>query len=108
MGIIGPGSSLVNRTDLPHTCYGMRDRASDEPVTDAIGLEVCLFFKRRATQRCKIFGTRPRRMASSAIARWFHSLIGVRSREGSREMGHGDLFLGPDLIAGQERQGIGA
>src|SRR6516225_3401576 len=43
---------------------------------DAMGFEVSLFFKKRPTERCETFGTRPRLMASSAISRWLHWLIG--------------------------------
>ena len=41
-----------------------------------MGLEVGLFFKKRPTERCEMLGTRPRRMASSAISRWLQWLIG--------------------------------
>ena len=41
-----------------------------QPVADAMRLEVGIFFKKRPTERCEMLGTRPRRMASSAISRW--------------------------------------
>jgi hypothetical protein len=66
----------------PRTCCQRRDQARGQPVTDAMGLEVCLFFKKRPTERCEMFGTRPRRMASSAISRWLHWLIGRSLSDG--------------------------
>ena len=47
-------------------------------------LEVGLFFKKRPTERCEMFGTMPRRMASSAISRWLHWLMGRSLSDGSR------------------------
>jgi hypothetical protein len=44
--------------------------------------EVGLFFKKRPTERCEMLGTRPRRVASSAISRWLHWLIGRSLSDG--------------------------
>src|SRR3977135_1104998 len=40
------------------------------------------FFKKRPTERCEIFETRPRRIASSAISRWLQWLIGRSLSDG--------------------------
>src|SRR3984893_17855561 len=53
-----------------------------QPVTEAMRLEVGLFFKKRPTERCEILGTRPRRIASSAISRWLQWLIGRSLSDG--------------------------
>ncbi len=45
-------------------------------------LEVGLFFKKRPTERCETFGTRPRLIASSAISRWLQWLIGRSLSDG--------------------------
>jgi hypothetical protein len=47
-----------------------------------MGLEVGLFFRNRPTERCEMFGTRPRRMASSAISRWLQWLMGRSLSDG--------------------------
>ena len=70
------GRGLVDNTDVGAFGVESRIRLRGQPVTDAMGLEVSLFFKKRPTERCEMFGTRPRRMASSAISRWLHWLIG--------------------------------
>ena len=44
--------------------------------------EVGLFFKNRPTERCEMLGTRPRRIASSAISRWLQWLIGRSLSDG--------------------------
>src|ERR1700738_1818405 len=82
MSVIGTGCGLVNRTDIRALAIKGGIRFRGQPVTDAMGLEVCLFFKKRPTERCEIFGTRPRRMASSAISRWLHWLIGRSLSDG--------------------------
>src|ERR1700720_3422240 len=53
-----------------------------QPVTKAMRFEVGLFFKKRPTERCEMLGTRPRRMASSAISRWLQWLIGRSLSDG--------------------------
>jgi hypothetical protein len=53
-----------------------------QPVADAMWLEVGLFFKKRPTERCEMFGTMPRRIASSAISRWLQWLIGRSLSDG--------------------------
>src|SRR5215469_8058681 len=40
------------------------------------------FFKKRPTERCEMFETRPRRIASSAISRWLQWLIGRSLSDG--------------------------
>jgi hypothetical protein len=45
-------------------------------VPEAMRFEVGLFFKKRPAERCEMFGTRPRRIASSAISRWLQWLMG--------------------------------
>ena len=82
MSVIGAGCGLVNRTDIRALAIKGGIRLRSQPVTDAMGLEVCLFFKKRPTERCEIFGTRRRRMASSAISRWVHWLIGRSLSDG--------------------------
>ena len=82
MSVIGAGCGLVNRTDIRALAIKGGIRFRGQPVTDAMGLEVCLFFKKRPTERCEMFGTRPRRMASSAISRWVHWLIGRSLSDG--------------------------
>src|SRR4030081_3228097 len=76
MSVIRPGCGLVNRTDIRALAIKGGIRFRGQPVTDAMGLEGCLFFKKRPTERCEIFGTRPRRMASSAIAPRLHWRVG--------------------------------
>src|ERR1700730_2331064 len=82
MGIIGAGCSLVNLTDVSALCIEGRIGLWGQPVTDAMRLEVGLFFKKRPTERCEMFGTRPRRIASSAISRWLQWLIGRSLSDG--------------------------
>src|ERR1700737_4616986 len=76
MSVIGTGCGLVNRTDIRAFAIKGGIRFRGQPVTDAMGLEVGLFFKKRPTEHCEMFGTRPHRMASSAISRWLHWLMG--------------------------------
>ena len=47
-----------------------------------MGLEVGLFFKKRPTEPCEMSGTRPHRMASSAISRWLYWLMGRSLSDG--------------------------
>jgi hypothetical protein len=82
MGVIGAGCSLVNLTDVSALCIEGRIGLWGQPVTDAMRLEVGLFFKKRPTERCEMFGTRPRRIASSAISRWLQWLIGRSLSDG--------------------------
>src|SRR5271155_4592816 len=53
-----------------------------QPMTKAMRFEVGLFFKNRPTERCEMLGTRPRRIASSAISRWLQWLIGRSLSDG--------------------------
>jgi hypothetical protein len=45
-------------------------------------LEIGLFSKKRPTERCDMLGTRPGRIASSAMSRWLEWLIGRSLSEG--------------------------
>jgi hypothetical protein len=75
--LIGAGGcSLLHLTDIG--ALGIKGGIGlwGQPVTDAMRLEVGLFFKKRPTERCEMLGTRPRRIASSAISRWLQWLIG--------------------------------
>jgi len=47
-----------------------------------VQFKVDLFFKKRPTERCEMFETRPRRIASSAISRWLQWLIGRSLSDG--------------------------
>src|SRR5271157_186906 len=82
MSVVAIGGGLVNRTDIRALAIKGGIRLRGQPVTDAMRLEVCLFFKKRPTERCEMFGTRPRRMASSAISRWLHWLMGRSLSDG--------------------------
>jgi hypothetical protein len=81
-GVLGAGRGLVDRTDVGALGIEGGIRLRGQPVTDAMGLEVGLFFKKRPTERCEMFGTRPRRIASSAISRWLHWLMGRSLSDG--------------------------
>src|SRR5262249_54457236 len=76
MAFISRRSVFVDGADV--RAFGIEGgiRLRGQPVADAVRLEVSLFFKKRPTERCETFGTRPRLMASSAISRWLHWLIG--------------------------------
>ena len=82
MGVIGAGRSLVNLADVGALGIEGGIGLRGQPVTDAMWLEVGLFFKKRPTERCEMLGTRPRRMASSAISRWLQWLIGRSLSDG--------------------------
>src|SRR3984957_20422439 len=58
MGVIGAGRSLVNLTDVGALGIEGGIGLRGQPVTDAMRLEVGLFFKKRPTERCEMFGTR--------------------------------------------------
>jgi hypothetical protein len=45
-------------------------------------VEIGLFSKKRPTERCDMLGTRPGRIASSAMSRWLEWLIGRSLSEG--------------------------
>ena len=70
MAVIGTGCRLVNLADV--SAFGVKGRIGlrRQPITKAMRFEVGLFFKNRPTERCEMLGTRPRRIASSAISRW--------------------------------------
>src|ERR1700704_5299996 len=76
MALVGAGCGLVDLTDVG--AFGVKGRIGfwRQPVTKAMRFEVGLFFKKRPTERCEMLGTRPRRIASSAISRWLQWLIG--------------------------------
>src|ERR1051325_5067614 len=82
MSIIGAGPGFVDRADVCALGIESRIRLRGQPVADTVRLEVCLFFKKRPTERCEMLGMRPRRMASSAISRWLHWLIGRSLSDG--------------------------
>src|ERR1700724_4711155 len=82
MALLGAGRSLVHLTDIGALGIEGGIGLRGQPVTDAMGLEVGLFFKKRPTERCEMFGTRPRRIASSAISRWLHWLMGRSLSDG--------------------------
>src|ERR1700732_3666744 len=82
MELVGAGCGLVNLTDVG--AFGVKGRIGvwRQPVTKAMRFEVGLFFKKPPTERCEMLGTRPRRMASSAISRWLQWLIGRSLSDG--------------------------
>src|SRR6266852_926335 len=82
MGVIGGGRSLVNCADIRALGVEGGIGLRGQPVTDAMRFEVGLFFKKRPTERCEMLGTRPRRIASSAISRWLQWLIGRSLSDG--------------------------
>src|SRR6266851_2196895 len=82
MGVIGAGCSLVNLTDVGALGIEGGIGLRGQPITDAMWFEVGLFFKKRPTERCEMLGTRPRRMASSAISRWLQWLMGRSLSDG--------------------------
>ena len=116
MGLIGASRSLVNLTDVG--AFGIEGGIGlrGQPITDAMRLEVGLFFKKRPTERCEILGTRPRRIASSAISRWLHWLIGRSLSEGfsqviaiTAQICSGVYVAGaPDRGASASRSGTGS
>src|SRR6266849_5150810 len=82
MGVVGAGRSLVNLADVGALGIEGGIGLRGQPVTDAMWFEVGLFFKKRPTERCEMLGTRPRRMASSAISRWLQWLMGRSLSDG--------------------------
>src|ERR1700720_612890 len=57
MSVIGAGCGLVNRTDIRALAIKGGIRLRGQPVTDAVGLEVCLFSKKRPTELTRSPGT---------------------------------------------------
>src|SRR5262252_5156160 len=82
MALVGAGCGLVNLTDIG--AFGVKGRIGfcRQPVTKAVRFKVGLFFKKRPTERCEMFETRPRPIASSAISRWLQWLIGRSLSDG--------------------------
>src|SRR6516164_4889171 len=82
MALVGAGSGLINLTDIG--AFGVKGRIWfwRQPVTKAVRFKVGFFFKKRPTERCEMFETRPRRIASSAISRWLQWLIGRSLSDG--------------------------
>ena len=80
--VIGAGCGLVDRADVCALVVEGGIGLRGQPVADAMRLEVGLFFKKRPTERCEMFGMSPRRMASSAISRWLQWLIGRSLSDG--------------------------
>jgi hypothetical protein len=70
MGIFSGSGGFINRAGCRTLAVKGWIRLRGQPVPDAMQLEVGLYFKNRPTEHCEICGTRPRRMASSAISRW--------------------------------------
>ena len=70
MGFIGIGGGLINRADIGAFSVEGGVGLRRQPEPKAMRFEVGLFFKKRPTERCEIVGTKPRRIASSAISRW--------------------------------------
>jgi hypothetical protein len=113
MAVIGAGCGLVNLADVG--ALGVKGRIGfcGQPVTKAMRFEVGLFFKKRPTERCEMLGTKPRRMASSAISRWLQWLIGRSLSDGfshviaiTAQICSGVYVAGaPDRGASQSRSG---
>jgi hypothetical protein len=84
MALVGVRCGLVNLTDVG--AFGVKGRIGfwRQPVTKAMRFKVGLFFKKRPTERCEMFETKPRRIASSAISRWLQWLIGRSLSDGLR------------------------
>src|SRR5579864_1331683 len=82
VGVISAGRSFVGLADVGALGIEGGIGLRGQPVTDAMRLEVSLFNKKPTTERCEIRGTRPRRIASSAISRWLHWLIGRSLSDG--------------------------
>src|SRR5262245_28405766 len=82
MAVIRGGRGLVDRADVRALCVEGGIGLRGQPIADAMWFEVGLFFKKRPTERCEMIGTRPRRMASSAISRWLQWLMGRSLSEG--------------------------
>src|SRR5271170_451349 len=82
MSVVGTGRGLINLADVG--AFGVKGRIGfrRQPITKAMRFEVGLFFKKRPTERCEMPGTRPRRIASSAISRWLQWLIGRSLSDG--------------------------
>src|SRR6516165_7371746 len=82
MALVGAGCRLVDLTDIG--AFGVKGRVWfwRQPATKAVRFKVGLFFKKRPTERCEMFETRPRRIASSAISRWLQWLIGRSLSDG--------------------------
>src|SRR5262245_66379800 len=82
MAVIRGGRGLVDRADVRALCVEGGIGLRGQPIADALWFEVGLFFKKRPTERCEMIGTRPRRMASSAISRCLQCLMGRRPADG--------------------------
>ena len=82
MAVVGTGRGVVDLADVG--AFGVKGRIGfrRQPIAKAMRFEVGLFFKKRPTERCEMLGTRPRRIASSAISRWLHWLIGRSLSDG--------------------------
>jgi hypothetical protein len=82
MSVIGAGCSLIDLADVGALAVESGIGLLGQPVTEAMGFEVGLFFKKRPTERCEMLGTTPRRIASAAISRWLQWLIGRSLSDG--------------------------
>src|SRR5215216_6391478 len=82
MAVIGGSRGFVDDADVGALGVEGGIGLRRQPITDAVRLEIGLFFKKRPTERCEMRSTRPRRIASSAISRWLHWLIGRSLSDG--------------------------
>src|SRR5258708_7860167 len=73
--VIGAGCSLIDLADVGALAVESGIGLRGQPVTEAMGFEVGLFFKKRPTERCEMLGPTPRRIASAAISRSLQWLI---------------------------------
>src|SRR6516225_5223556 len=109
MALVGAGSGLVNFTDIG--AFGVKGRIWfwRQPVTKAVRFKVGFFFKKRPTERCEMFETRPRRIASSAISRWLQWLIGRSLSDGfSQVIAITAQICSGVYVAGAPERGVSA
>src|ERR1700733_310067 len=99
VALVGAGCGLVNLTDI--SAFGVKGGIWfwRQPVTKAMRFKVGLFFKKRPTERCEMFETRPRRIASSAISRWLQWLIGRSLSDGFSQV----IAITAQICSGPER-----
>src|ERR1700737_760313 len=103
MAFIGAGCSLVHLTDIGALGIEGGIGLRGQPVTKAMRFEVGLFFKKRPTERCEMLGTRPRRIASSAISRWLQWLIGRSLSDGFSQVITAQICSGVYVAGAPER-----
>jgi len=76
MSVVCIGRGLVHRADIGGLGIEVGIGLRGQPILEPMRFEVGFFFKKRPTERCETCGTKPRRIASSAISRWLQWLIG--------------------------------